>query len=640
MNDQVVKLILETLGTDGVKGLKDALGGVNTEGEKAADTLTKVGEKARDALGRFVPGEAVNAVEKLVEESYELLEVEYKLLNEDKLVAEEQRRTTEHYNERAAAYRRLIAEQERIGSQRVNEHADIYRQAEANEAAARSLEKVDAAAKKAGSGVAGFGQSALNAGRFVQDFTQGGIPGILNNIEGLTAALGLGSGLAGVFTIAGVAAYVFKDQLMEVFRDLTFAPKPFQTAVEELAKKLKDLKDQPYHLSVDVSNIEMAQRKLDDLKKSLAEFEAQRTMQKAIEVESGKKIQDVLRESPLGAGGVESVVVEGLRRQALEAAGPQFAAIEARRAAAQADLDKAKRHMEFDPTEASTFEAISAERKIARAKEERSALETQITESTRLQYVEPLRGAKEGTGAVQTEQRRRFQDLLVAANMPALAEQIGQVSPEMIARTRELTSIGAGAEPGARAELARAKAEQAAQAKSDAESFAIAAADNLRRQKDQEKADAEAFAVSAAANIKKVEAEKKRIEHTVGTPWQRQFEVAMATNAENITAGMGGVNPVRFSQQLQNEMVAELKRRHATGGAALGAARSIAAKGEEDLGKRAAEANLSIAGQTLTISRQLISEYARMNTTQQQLVAEAKSQQQAIKASSRNRLVR
>ena len=58
----------------------------------------------------------------------------------------------------------------------------------------------------------GFGQSALSAAYFVDDL-QYGVKGILNNIPQLTMALGAGTGLAGVLSIAAVGFSVLSDQM-------------------------------------------------------------------------------------------------------------------------------------------------------------------------------------------------------------------------------------------------------------------------------------------------------------------------------------------------------------------------------------------------------------------------------------------
>lgn len=81
------------------------------------------------------------------------------------------------------------------------------------------LEQLDATARKAGDGLGevdkstakaskstgDFGRSALETGRIVQDFAQGGLGGIINNLEGFTRAIGLGAGAAGAMTLLGVA---------------------------------------------------------------------------------------------------------------------------------------------------------------------------------------------------------------------------------------------------------------------------------------------------------------------------------------------------------------------------------------------------------------------------------------------------
>lgn len=108
-----------------------------------------------------------------------------------------------------------------------------------NDAAAASLKRLAAATHEAKSGAAGFGQSMLQSGRFVQDFAQGGIGGVLNNIEGLTVALGMGSGLAGVLTIVGVAAALAGPKLMEWGRSLLEVRHDVPQAADDL-KRMED----------------------------------------------------------------------------------------------------------------------------------------------------------------------------------------------------------------------------------------------------------------------------------------------------------------------------------------------------------------------------------------------------------------
>ena len=99
---------------------------------------------------------------------------------------------------------------------------------------ANATETLAGATEKAKGGMAGFGQSALQTGRVVQDFTQGGLGGILNNIEGLSMALGGGPGLAGVMTIVGVAFLVFKPQIEEAIKSLGLFAEEAKTSITNL----------------------------------------------------------------------------------------------------------------------------------------------------------------------------------------------------------------------------------------------------------------------------------------------------------------------------------------------------------------------------------------------------------------------
>jgi hypothetical protein len=115
------------------------------------------------------------------------------------------------------------------------------------ESAAAAGDKLEASSKKAAGGVAGMGQSLLQTGRVVQDFSQGGLGGILNNIEGLTMALGQGPGLAGVLTVAGVAFMLLKkpvSDLMESMGGGADAADHLADAVSKLTDANKKLKEQ------------------------------------------------------------------------------------------------------------------------------------------------------------------------------------------------------------------------------------------------------------------------------------------------------------------------------------------------------------------------------------------------------------
>jgi hypothetical protein len=71
----------------------------------------------------------------------------------------------------------------------------------------KTVEDLDKAVDKATKSTMNMGRATLETGRILQDFSQGGIGGILNNIEGFATALGGGPGLAGLMTGVGLAAF-------------------------------------------------------------------------------------------------------------------------------------------------------------------------------------------------------------------------------------------------------------------------------------------------------------------------------------------------------------------------------------------------------------------------------------------------
>lgn len=97
------------------------------------------------------------------------------------------------------------------GAERVKDLTESLREE------AKALDKTQDATDKASGATRNFGRAGLEAGRMLQDFTQGGLGGILNNLEGLTFALGGPAGLAGLITGVGVAAYAALPQVRDFF---------------------------------------------------------------------------------------------------------------------------------------------------------------------------------------------------------------------------------------------------------------------------------------------------------------------------------------------------------------------------------------------------------------------------------------
>jgi hypothetical protein len=178
-----------------------------------------------------------------------------------------------------------------VADERISLLLDMGVSKENVQAVVDKLDHLDAAAKKASGGVAGMGQSMLQTGRIIQDFSQGGIGGILNNIEGLVQSLGMGPGLAGALTVAGVAFALLAPKIKAAWDELSGGgsnPVPkardhvkalsdeLSTATKEL-DKLKEKQslsnDELARFNTLTANAAILQKQVTDAKKRDAEFE-------------------------------------------------------------------------------------------------------------------------------------------------------------------------------------------------------------------------------------------------------------------------------------------------------------------------------------------------------------------------------
>ncbi len=167
--------------------------------------------------------------------------------------------------------------------------------------ATAQLEALKEKTEEVGSSSAQSGQKFLQMGRVIQDFTQGGIPGILNNIEGLTQSLGGGAGLAGIMTIVGVAAFIATPLIKKLWETVSEGGeqlKPLKERLEANTKALEEYGNQLKH----------TQEQVDAYNKSLAEKER-------LQAEEGRRA--------LEAAGLKQVTIPDA---AAKARGERFAA--------------------------------------------------------------------------------------------------------------------------------------------------------------------------------------------------------------------------------------------------------------------------------------------------------------------------
>jgi hypothetical protein len=156
------------------------------------------------------------------------------------------------------------------------------------------------------------GQSLLQTGRVIQDFAQGGLGGILNNIEGLTMALGLGSGLAGILTVLGVVALTAGPAIKSFFQGIIDGSnevpeskdklEALNNAIKANAKELDGLKDKQVLTNTELARFNELTTKQIKLEKEAAAAKAQR-----------KKEEDFDAQRPAGEAKHENAQAEAMK---------------------------------------------------------------------------------------------------------------------------------------------------------------------------------------------------------------------------------------------------------------------------------------------------------------------------------------
>lgn len=346
-------------------------------------------------------------------------------------------------------------------SAELDEQTDLLNQLKAAQTAQAAVQdKVADSTTKATKGMAGFGQSALQTGRVVQDFAQGGIGGILNNIEGLTMALGLGTGLAGVLTILGVVLNTFKPQIAEFIKSFDTAVEPveaFRGTIETLEAKIKELSEKPHKFSVDIQQLETAKQQIDDIKKGLAALEAAKSGRTPDEKAAGEQFAKEFDET----GGEGKAALEAVQRQMEEAVVASNPKVRAERKAladrqqSQARTEQALQEAEARATQAMTSGAdlgtvaqLSGEADTAR-KEAEAFADPKAMATLRDNVKQAVESAKElarkelgnADAAVRKGNDPDARDFMAerfrAAGQGKFAGMVAGASPDAIAAARE-----------------------------------------------------------------------------------------------------------------------------------------------------------------------------------------------------------
>jgi hypothetical protein len=304
--------------------------------------------------------------------------------------------------------------------------------------------------------MAGFGQSALQTGRVVQDFAQGGLGGILNNIEGLTQAMGGGAGLAGTLTLVGVGFMLLKPHIEEIVKQLGLFKQQTdlsKTATVQLTEKIKELTEKPITLAFDLNTLTQARKELDQLKKEKAAFDEFMGLKSSAQKEAGGRVTEAIGET--GEAGKITAEIQAQMAAEIRANDPIMKKI----AADSEALKKQRAELEADTS--APFRKTQLEE--IRVKLAENLAKTQARDA---QILEPTEGLAHDAAAKLLERAKSGEDdeavgmladRLAAGGRGGLGEKIRGISPKAIIAER-LTETGKE-----NAEIARKEREKIAE---------------------------------------------------------------------------------------------------------------------------------------------------------------------------------
>lgn len=89
----------------------------------------------------------------------------------------------------------------------------------AQQAGQKMQQSMSQGADKAAGSAANMGRAILNASRGIQDFQAAGLNGIINNVEGIASAFGVGAGVAGAVTLAAVAIQSLSPAIQSAIKE-------------------------------------------------------------------------------------------------------------------------------------------------------------------------------------------------------------------------------------------------------------------------------------------------------------------------------------------------------------------------------------------------------------------------------------
>jgi hypothetical protein len=304
--------------------------------------------------------------------------------------------------------------------------------ATAKRSGAKATKDVSDAADKGKSKVASFGQSMLQAGRSVQDIQAAGLRGILNNLEGLTIALGGSAGLTGAITLAAVAFETLKPQIKAAWEALSpEGPRQAASEIERLSKRIEELKEQHVTLVVDRKELDRAEAQLKRLKEAQDEYRRARGQQTSDEAEAGRAASEAIAEE--GEPGISSAIkAKYIREQAAQSQAIREAREAQQRAKAISEhTERALPSAGSPEAQEALFQTIAMQEKaLVRAQERERAGTAAIQQNAETFYGALRKDLREGAGEKQSAAREQFARQLEGIGRGGLATQIRGTTPE------------------------------------------------------------------------------------------------------------------------------------------------------------------------------------------------------------------
>jgi hypothetical protein len=206
--------------------------------------------------------------------------------------------------EKAGGYELVPSALDKVAKVAPQAESGLKKVTAATKEATAAKEKLAVATERATSKLQGLGQTGLQTGRIVQDFAQGGVGGVLNNIEGFAMAVGGGPGMAGALTTLGVAAFVAKPLIVSaaesigMFRKEVDHTKP---TVELLTARIEELSKKEIKLAIDRHELDVAEAQLKRLTKAQIAFDALKEGRNSDQKEAGAGIEKAMEDTGEGA---------------------------------------------------------------------------------------------------------------------------------------------------------------------------------------------------------------------------------------------------------------------------------------------------------------------------------------------------